>query len=239
MSLLNHTNICKYRHFVIVCSHFGNNFNLLLLYFVSRHSWWFSFVTKQWWIYIDKFGTHRPSRSNFIHFYVVLRKCGRIICCGPLALFLPLGLAPPSGKSWIRHCKILKSLKLHVTFSFVFFPLSDRSEYIDLNQLTRPSRVSQFRFKVFSSLINFPLMAHLHLRRRTRGRTWNQIPNPMGTLYYYHAKQFTLHRLGLGSLLRISVQDRNPSWSPNPSPSLSNINEPLARNICLMSDLYR
>ena len=43
------------------------------------------------------------------------------------------------------------------------------------------------------------VMVHLHWRRRTR----KQIPNQMATLYY--AELFTMHRIGLGSLLPISA----------------------------------
>ena len=48
-------------------------------------------------------------------------------------------------------------------------------------------------------------------------RTLIRIPNQMATLYC--VEHFTLHRLRLGSLLPISVQDRNPNPSPYQSPS--------------------
>ena len=64
-------------------------------------------------------------------------------------------------------------------------------------------------------LIQTELMAHLHHWTRIWVLTQTWIPNRMATLYY--AEHFTLHRLGLRSLLPFLY--RNPSLSPYPNPS--------------------
>ena len=68
-------------------------------------------------------------------------------------------------------------------------------------------------------------MAHLHYQTWIQILTLIRIPNQMATLYY--AEHFTLHGLGLRSLLPISVWDRNLGPSPYPESISGNVNEPL------------
>ena len=69
-------------------------------------------------------------------------------------------------------------------------------------------------------------MTHLHCRTRIWILTRIRIPNHLAILYF--AEYFTLHGLWLGSLLAISVKERNPSWESIPKHISDSVNEPFA-----------
>ena len=95
------------------------------------------FEPQQWRLYIVKFWTRVPSRSNFLHFYAVFSDIWANNRLAPS----PLRLAPPfSEKYWIHFCAVIA--ERHWTLELCVDRIDPTSNIINCCHLLSPTHPS-------------------------------------------------------------------------------------------------